>query len=154
MNSSKTERFTQKEQMDIRDIYMEILNTDDLSKFTVKEFYEVLQPDSLLERFAAKKANGISNNKDFLEIKGHKGQIENLTVVQGVKNDTIGFKCLHYSVTESAGTVEITVVKKNPDADVSFGIRTMPNTAKDGSEYEALNKVIPTMGRDEKEKTF
>jgi len=35
--------------------------------------YEAIQPDSLLERFAAKKANGISSNKEFLAIKGTKG---------------------------------------------------------------------------------
>lgn len=67
----------------------------------------------------------------------------------------IGFKCVHYSVTESAGSVEVTVVKKDTaeDHDVSFGIRTVDNTAKDGSEYNALNKVVSTMGK-EKEKTF
>ena len=56
-------------------------------------------------------------------------------------------------MTESAGTVEITVVKKKDDQDCSFGIRTVENTAKDGSEYEGLNKVVSTMGK-ESEKTF
>lgn len=28
------------------------------------------------------------------------------------ENDYVGFKCLHYSVTESNGHVEITIVKK------------------------------------------
>jgi len=45
------------------------------------------------------------------------------------------------------------VVKKNDDQDVSFGIRTVDNTAKEGSEFEGLNKVVPTM-IGEKEKTF
>ena len=132
---------------------MEILNVNDLSKVTVKDLHEVLQPDSLLERFAAKKANGVGATKDFLEIKGSKGQIENTTSVQGNVNDLIGFKCLHYSVTESAGTVDITVIKKKDDQDVSFGIRTVENTAKEGSEYEGLNTVVVTMGK-ETEKTF
>ena len=133
---------------------MEILDVTDLAKTTVKDLYEALQPDSLLERFAAKKANGLSANKDFLEIKGQKGQIENTTQATGVLNDTIGFKCLHYSVTESSGTVDVTVIKKKADDDVSFGIRTVANTAKEGSEYESLNKVIPSMGKGETEKTF
>ena len=54
----------------------------------------------------------------------------------------IGFKCLHYSVTESAGYVEVTVVKKNPDHEFSFGIRTFEDTAKDKSEYEPINKIV------------
>jgi hypothetical protein len=73
-----------------------------------KHLSECLQPDSLLERFAAKKANAVSGNKDFVKMKGSKGQLE-----QEVKcmnpNALIGFKCLHYSVTESNGTVDITV---------------------------------------------
>ena len=45
---------------------MEILNITDLSKVTVKDLHDALQPDSLLERFAAKKANGLAGHKDFL----------------------------------------------------------------------------------------
>jgi hypothetical protein len=74
-----------------------------------------LQPESLLDRFVAKKQAGISSNKDFLEIKGAKGldgQMQNIGVTASIKNDLIGFKCLAYSVTESNGFVEITVVKK------------------------------------------
>ena len=48
----------------------------------------------------------------------------------------LGFKCLHYSVTESSGYVEITVLKKQHGHEVSFGIRTVENTAKQGHEYE------------------
>jgi len=65
-----------------------------------------------LERFAAKKACGVSVNKDFLAIKGAKGQIEHENKKTENQNDMIGFKCLHYSVTESSGYVEVTVVKK------------------------------------------
>jgi len=74
-----------------------------------------LQPESLLDRFVAKKQAGISSNKDFLEIKGAKGldgQMQNIGVTASIKNELIGFKCLAYSVTESNGFVEITVVKK------------------------------------------
>ena len=52
---------------------MEILDTKDLSKVTVKDLHDALQPNSLLERFAAKKANGVSQNREFLELKGAKG---------------------------------------------------------------------------------
>ena len=64
----------------------------------------------------------------------------------------IGFKCLHYSVTESAGYVEVTVVKKT-DQEFSFGIRTVEDTAKEGSEYDRLNKIVD-MTKNDKEKTF
>ena len=40
------------------------------------------------------------------------GQMQTLGLTAAVKNELIGFKCLAYSVTESNGFVEITVVKK------------------------------------------
>jgi len=54
----------------------------------------------------------------------------------------IRFKCLHYSVAESSGIVEIMVQKKNPNEEFSFGIRTVEDTAKPGSEYEHKDKII------------
>jgi hypothetical protein len=78
----------------------------------VKQLHGALQPDSLLERFAARSANKIGPSKDFLSLKGQKGQIENIGGKVEQENELIGFKCLHYSVTESSGFVEITVIKK------------------------------------------
>ena len=101
-----------------------------------------MQPDTLLERFNAKKSSGIGATKDFLSIKGTKGQVENVTQKAKTLNDRLGFKCLHYSVTESSGFVEITVLKKQHGTEESFGIRTVENTAKHGTEFEQFNKVI------------
>jgi hypothetical protein len=48
-----------------------------------------------------------------MKIKGSKGQLEHSSKTDKVKvmNDMVKFKCLHYSVTESNGTVDITIVK-------------------------------------------
>jgi hypothetical protein len=56
----------------------------------------------------------MGKTKDFLALKGSAGQLENQTSnkLENV-NELVGFKCLHYSVTESNGFVEITIVKKN-----------------------------------------
>lgn len=83
-----------------------------------------------MERFAARKANNFGGHKDFLDLQGKKGQIENVVGKIEQENDLIGFKCLHYSVTESSGYVEITVVKKNQNSDINFGARTVQGTAK------------------------
>ena len=40
-------------------------------------------------------------------------------------NRTIGFKCLHYSVPESAGVISLTILKKNASEAFSFGLRTI-----------------------------
>lgn len=51
--------------------------SDELSAVTNDELLSVFDPESLLERFAAKKANKVGKNNDFLTLKGNiKGQIE------------------------------------------------------------------------------
>ena len=46
-------------------------------------------------------------------------------------NPDYGFKCIHYSVSESAEKVEITVVRKRVDVGIEqLGIRTVDDTAK------------------------
>lgn len=74
----------------------------------------IMQPDKLLERFAYRKRNA-GNAKDFVRIKGSKGQLdhdEDMRKHIKEENDLVGFKCLHYSVTESNGHVEVVIVKK------------------------------------------
>jgi len=71
-----------------------------------------LKPESLIERFAYRKGIN-SNNKEFIKLKGTKGQIQKDTSAQVKEpNPLVGFKCLHYQVTESSGFVELTIVKK------------------------------------------
>ena len=115
----------------------------------MKELHSCLQPDSLLERFAARNANKLGTTKDFLSIKGQKGQIENIgTTKIEQENELIGFKCLHYSVTESSGFVEVTVIKKVINQDVTFGIRTKDGTAKHPTEYTHFDEVISMKKRE------
>lgn len=90
------------------------MEQNDVSQVSVKVLHEALQPVALLERFAARKAHGLSQNHPFLEIKGTKGQIQGDDVSAKTYNDNIAFKCLHYSVTEASQHVEVTVVKKVP----------------------------------------
>jgi len=42
MTGDKVNRFEPKEQQEIKDLFMEILNVNDLSKVTVKALHEVL----------------------------------------------------------------------------------------------------------------
>jgi len=48
----------------------------------------------------------------------------------------LGFRCLHYSVTESNGTVEICIVKKAIGQELTFGWRTVADSAVDPKDYE------------------
>lgn len=65
----------------------------------------------------------------------------------------LSFKCLHYSVTESAKTMNVIIVKKNLNTDCTFGVRTREDTARSGKDFDALNEVI-TMKKRESEKSI
>ena len=65
-------------------------------------------------------------------------------------------------MTESAGTVTLTIVKKNLNSDCTFGIRTRDGTAKSGQEetnekgtrdFEAIDEIC-TMKKRDIEKTI
>lgn len=56
-------------------------------------------------------------------------------------------------MTESSGFVEITVIKKVVNQDLTFGIRTIDGTAKDPSEFHKMDQMV-TMKKRETEKTF
>jgi solute carrier family 8 (sodium/calcium exchanger) len=150
--NNNTKKISENEQREIKSLFMEILGTKDLGSVDVKELHSALQPDSLLERFAARNANKIGPTKDFLSLKGQKGQIENIGGKVEQENELIGFKCLHYSVTESSGFVEVTVVKKTVNQDITFGLRTVNGTAKEPNEYTKIDEIL-TMKKRETEKT-
>ena len=66
-------------------------------------------------------------------------------------NHTIGFKCLHYSVTESSGEVKVTIVKKKANSEIHFALRTRDGSAVAGREYEAIQESC-IMNEKEQEK--
>ena len=137
-------------QTEIRQLYMNILDTANLEDISINELLLILQPDSLLERFAYRKQAGMGNNKDFIKLKGTKGQISHDKDQKPLEhvNEMLGFRCLHYSVTESNGTVEICIVKKAIGQELTFGYRTVPDSAVDPKDYEHQDQIITIKKRD------
>lgn len=127
----------------IRVLYKEILQVDDLTQVPISELRNALQPDSLLERFAYRKQAGMHGNKDFIKLKGTNGQINHTAGTDNLKevNEFVGFSCIHYSVTESSGHVELTIVKKKQNEEITFGVRTVDDTAVKEKDYSAYDQV-------------
>lgn len=48
---------------------------------------------------------------------------------------------MYYSVTESAGVLKAVIVKKKA-GEMSVGIRTIDDTAMDGSDFRAMDKIV------------
>ena len=102
-----------------------------------------------MERFAYRKQAGMnSQHKDFIKLKGSRGQVESSVKNVQNENDNVGFKCLHYSVTESNGSVEVTIVKKRKGGEYTFGIRTKDMTATAPKDYNTEDKIITMKAND------
>jgi solute carrier family 8 (sodium/calcium exchanger) len=118
------------------------------------EIEKMLKPQSVIaERIHYRKSVGklITGMKKVNVKKGEK-RVEELKTAQDEfqhhkLNPEIGFRCLHYSVTESAGTLKVIILKKNPDEDIKFGVRTVDGTACAGVEgnagdYDAVDEIM------------
>ena len=152
IHNAETEAVPEILQREIKNLYKEILQVKDLGTCDISELLKAIQPDSLLERFAFRKAGG--NNKEFIKLKGSRGQINHEVGQLEEGNELIGFKCLHYSVTESNGTVEVTIIKKVTNQELTFGYRTVADTAVPEKDYTHTNKVVTMKKRDAELKIY
>lgn len=58
-------------------------------------------------------------------------------------NPDYGFKCIHYSVSEAAEKVEVTIVRKRVDVSIEqLGIRTVDDTAKSPKDYQKTEQIV------------
>ena len=104
-----------------------------------------------MERFAFRKRKGVAGSgREFVKLKGTRGQIDHDDKSAKIEyeNELLGFKCLHYSVTESNGTVEITIIKKVANQELTFGYRTVPGTAITPKDYTHCEEVVTMKKRE------
>lgn len=128
---------------EIKRLFCEIFETNDLKEISINEMMSTLKHDQLLERFAYRKRD--KTDKEFMRIKNSKGQLDHDEQARKhvkIENDVVGFKCLHYSVTESNGHVEVTIVKKAPDQELLVGVRTRDDTAVSPKDYKEINEHV------------
>ena len=67
---NKTEQMQDKDVAQVQELFKEILNTKNLHMCSVEELNAVLQPESLFERFAYRRAHNLAGSKEFLAMKG------------------------------------------------------------------------------------
>lgn len=129
VNSKASVDISAPQKTEIRQLFSDVLECDP-AEVDIQTLLKVLQPDSLLERFAYRKQANMGTNKEFIKLKGSKGQVDHSNEAGKVVNESevACFKCLHYSVTESSGTVEITILNKRQQ-EMTIGVRTIEDTA-------------------------
>jgi len=135
------------EKEEIRRNYRIALQVDSLDEVPIPDLMAVLENDSLIERMKYRtKGEG---KKTFVRVKGSRTQSESSGVTKGNPNAKIGFKSTMYSVTESSGHVEITIVKKVAE-EMAFLVKTEDDTAVAPDDYESVERII-TMQKGERE---
>ena len=66
------EPMQEKDMRQVQMWYKDILETKDLNSISIETFSQILEPDSLFERFAYRKAHAIGGSNEFLSLKGQK----------------------------------------------------------------------------------
>ena len=131
----------------------EVFGKDKIEDIDPEEVKDVLKPKSVVsERLQYRKTLGnlISGRQKVAVVKGERNLDELRNAEDEFQkhelNPKVGFRCLHYSVTESIGTLRIVIVKKDPNDSVTVGVRTLDGTANAGvddqvGDYEAIDEI-------------
>ena len=117
--------------------------TTKVSEVDKNELKMKLDGPALIERITHRKAVAVSYRKDAIA-KYQVFRRENKgadTIQEHLKNTHFGFSCLHYSVSEAAGTLKIKVLNKAKTAG-ELHVRTVDGDAKANDDYIPINEKI------------
>lgn len=132
----------------------EAFGKDNIKDIDQHQVEELMKPKSVVsERIQYRKSLGnMISGKQKVTVKKGEKQLEELKTANDEfqaheLNPRIGFRCLHYSVTESIGTLQVVILKKNPEEKLTFGVRTVDGTATaaaddDPGDYAPVDKEI------------
>ena len=98
---------------------------------------------SLVSRVQYRKAVGMSQGKRAVA-KHEVAKFENLQAEyldKHDRNEFFGFKCLHYSVSESIGKLTITVENKSAKAN-RVQVKTVDDQAVAGEDFVAVDQIL------------
>ena len=139
------------------EVYLkQTFKVDDITDIDPDYVRKALEPTSVIERLKYRQevANRLATRRPFVVVKGTGKKQTEYTQSKNLKkedlNPYIGFKCLHYSVIEGAGSVEITIIKKTKDA-LEIGLRTVDDTAIAPDDYHHKDETLLFL-KDEYEK--
>lgn len=96
------------------------MNTDQIDKVSLDELKKIVEGEGMISRIKYRKQiNNFMTGKRPVIAKYEKMKLEHAHADQlddNVKNDSFGFNCLHYSVSESSQKLTIQVINKKREA--------------------------------------
>ena len=155
---TKTYKKKQNQTKQLESYLKRTFKVDQITDIDPVDLAKVLEPSSVVERLSYRQdvANKLANRRPFVIVKGSERKQTELKQTKNLKkedlNPYIGFKWLHYSVIEGAGSVEVTIIKKTKDT-LEVGIRTVDDTAVAPDDYHHKDEVLLFL-KDEYEKKY
>lgn len=132
------------------------MKTDQIDKVSLEELKKIVEGEGMISRIKYRKqVNNFMTGKRPVIAKYEKMKLEHAHADQldeHVKNEYFGFQCLHYSVSESSGTLTIVVVNKKGKPG-SVRACTIDGDAKANEDYIPFDGIIE-FGHGEMTKTF
>jgi len=129
----------------MKKILKEYQKTDNIEKVKFEEFKKQIEGESLVGRIKYRKAVGnLLTGKRPVVAKGEILRQEHAhaeLLDEKVKNPNFGFKCLHYSVSEASGSIQIHVINKKGQAG-KVRVCTIDAEAKAGDDYEEVKETL------------
>jgi len=127
----------------MKNFVKETMKTDQIDKVQLADLKTAIEGEGLIKRIQYRKQVGIQQKKQVVA-KGEIYKAEHVSadaLDETEKHPRFGFRCLHYSVSESSGTIIIHVVNKQKTAG-SVRVVTIDKEAKAGDDYEKVDTIL------------
>lgn len=132
------------------------MKTDQIDKVSLEELKKIVEGEGMISRIKYRKqVNNMMTGKRPVVAKYEKMKLEHAhadLLDENVKNESFGFQCLHYSVSESSGKLTIAVVNKTKKAGAVRAC-TVDGDAKANEDYKPFDGVLE-FANGEETKTF
>jgi len=119
------------------------MGTDQIDKVQLADLKTAIEGEGLIKRIQYRKQVGIQQKKQVVA-KHEIYKAEHVSadaLDEKDKNANFGFRCLHYSVSESSKFIEIHVLNKTKRAG-SVKVMTIDKEAVAGEDYHAVDTVL------------
>ena len=127
----------------MKNFVKETMKTDQIDKVQLADLKTAIEGEGLIKRIQYRKQVGIQQKKQVVA-KGEIYKAEHVSadaLDETEKHPRFGFRCLHYSVSESSGTIIIHVINKQKTQG-SVRVATIDKEAKAGDDYEHVDSVL------------
>ncbi len=123
----------------------ETMKTDQIERVSLQELKTAIEGEGMINRIKYRRQVGsymsgkrpvIAKGEKVVQVLVHADHMD-----EKLKNEFFGFQCLHYSVSEASGSLQIHILNKKGVPGKVF-VRTIDAEAKAGDDYEKVEETL------------